>query len=193
MDAKAIFAALSFFFSAIAYIWFVRGVLESKTRPTISSWISWGLMDGAILAGMVVAGEIAWQMAAYTFGVCCVLYACRYKKASMDWKNLDTFCVCAVCLAIAGWMMTGNPDVAIIVSLVAITVGSVPMLVNSWRNPHNEQLLPWTLIVTGGAFGVLAIKNWSIAGALTQVVFLLIQIAVFLLIARKFRKKTQAP
>jgi hypothetical protein len=43
------FAILSFVFSSFAYVPYIRGVLASTTKPTLSTWISWGLMDLAIL------------------------------------------------------------------------------------------------------------------------------------------------
>ncbi len=183
---QSFFAVLAFVFSALSYIWFISGVLTSKTRPTISSWISWGLMDATVLAGMVAQHEIAWQMVAYVLGVGAVISASLWKKASVGWTMMDTICVTIVMASIAGWVFTGDADMAIVLGLVAAVVGSIPMIVNTWKNPANELLLPWLFILAGGISGVLAITNWSIAGAATPVVFATVQVGFVLLIARKF-------
>ena len=185
MDSN-FFAVIAFIFSAVAYIPFVSGVLKSETRPTISSWISWGLMDGTVLAGMIAQHEIAWQMVAYVLGVGAVISASLMKNASLNWTRMDTVCVAIVSASVAGWAFTGDADIAIVLSLLAAVVGSIPMVVNTLKNPANEHLLPWLLVLVGGISGVLAITNWSIAGAATPVTFLILQGAFVALIARKF-------
>ena len=186
MDIKTIFAVLAFVLSAFAYIPYVQGVLKSETRPTVSTWISWGLMDAAALAGMIAAGEMAWQMVAYVVGVAFVLAASFYKHAALGWKRLDSLCIGIVSLAIIGWLASGDPNVAIVLSLVAAVVGSIPMAVNSAQDPHNEPLLPWVFVLAGGICGVLAINSWTVAGAGTPVVFAGVQAIFVILISRKF-------
>lgn len=184
MEIKTLFAILSVGFSAAAYVFYTRSVLRSA-RPTLSAWISWGLMDGAILAAMIVAGEIAWQMVAYVIGVCVVLAASIYKKAALDWKRLDTYCLVIVVIAVTLWAISGDPNIAIILSLVAITVGCIPLIANVWKDPSREPLLPWLLITIGGFFGVLAIREWNIAAALTPVWFLALMGFFVWLLVRK--------
>lgn len=168
----------------IAYVFYASAVLHSA-RPTLSAWISWGLMDGAILAAMICAGEIAWQMVAYVIGVVVVLAVSIYKKAILDWKRLDTYCMAIVVIAVALWAISGNPNIAIILSLVAITVGCIPLIANVWKDPSREPLLPWLLITIGGIFGVLAIREWNIAAALTPVWFFALMSLFVLLLMRK--------
>lgn len=182
---KTLFAALAFAFSVAAYWPYTRSVLESKARPTLSAWMSWGLMDVAILAGMIAAEEVAWQMVAYVFGVSFVIGAAIYKKATLGWKRLDTICMTIVVSAIGLWAVTGDPEVAIALSLVAVTVGSIPAIVNVWNDPAREPRLPWVLIGIGGACGVLAVTKWSIAGAATQVWFFVFRVVFLSLIYRR--------
>ena len=109
-----------------------------------------------------------------------------WKGASVGWTRIDTAFVAVVVAAIAGWALTGNPEIAIILSLLAISAGSVPMIINIWRNPRNEVILPWILFWLGGLAGVLAITSWTIVGAATQILFLVFQSTVVALILRKY-------
>lgn len=186
MDVLSIFATLAFALSAAAYVPYIASILRSNKQPTLSTWVSWGLMDVAILAGMVTAGEIAWQMVAYVIGVSLVIGASLYKCATIGWTHLDSGCLTIVTVAIGLWVVTGDPNIAIILSLVAVTVGTVPMVVNIWKDPVREAIFPWLLFLAGGIFGVLAIPTWNIAAALTPVWFLVLQVAIVLLIARKW-------
>ncbi len=181
------FAILSFVFSSFAYVPYIRGVLASTTKPTLSTWISWGLMDLAILGGMIQSGTIAWQMVSYVIGVGLVIAVCLYKGAVLGWHKLDTQCVSIVAAAVVLWLATGSPEVAIVLGLVAAVFGSIPMITNLINGHGKESLPAWSLVFAGGICGVLAIPSYTIASALTPVVFVIIQGVVIGLILTRQR------
>lgn len=188
MTIQSVFAILAFLLSASAYVPYVISVLTSDARPTISSWISWLLMDAAILAGMIVANEIAWQMVAYIVGAICVIGVSVYKGAALGWNWIDSISLVIVIIAVGLWGISGNPNVAIVLSLIAITIGSIPTVVNLWKTPTREPLLPWILILAGGICGVLAIPALNIAAALAPLWFFILQFLVVSLILRRYGK-----
>lgn len=189
MDLKSVFTILSSIFVVLFYVPYVLAIISGEAKPTLSTWISWFLMDSAIFAGMIAANDIAYQMVAYIAGTTLVLGLSAYRRASLGWKTLDTVCVFIVVLAVGLWVYTGDPNLAIIFSLVAIVVGTVPMLSNLIKDPTVEPMLPWILVSIGGTFGLLAIPSWTIAGALTQIVFFLLQSVVLALMLRRFMGK----
>jgi hypothetical protein len=192
VETTSFFGLLAFFLSAVAYFPYWKALLAGEARPTISSWISWGTMDVAILAGMLAQGTIAWQMVAYIVGACLIIGISVWKGATMDWKKLDAFCLTSALIAIVLWYLSGNPDVAIILGVFAFVIGTIPMLSNTWHDPIHEPILPWALFLTGGMCGVAAIPTWNIASALTPVVFLVCQVTVVVLICRKFFRNAHA-
>jgi hypothetical protein len=186
VDPRPVFAILSFLFSAGAYVPYVKAVLVSNARPTISTWISWGVMDAALLAGMIAADEMAWQLVSYIGGVGFVIAASVYKGATLGWTRLDSVCISLVFMAVGLWTLSGNPNIAIMTSAIATTIGTIPMVRNIWHNPTREPILPWILVVIGGGFGVSAVRSWTIAAALGPVCFFILQIIIVVLISRKF-------
>ncbi len=189
MDLLSTFAVLSFVFSVAAYVPYTRAVLYSSAKPTLSTWLSWWIMDFAILAGMFAKHAVAMQMIAYVVGCAFVIGACFWRKAILGWTRLDSICMLLVVCAIVLWALSGDANFAIVMSLIAMCIGTVPMLVNVSHAPAREPFLPWILVLIGGLFGVAAIPKWTIAAALTPVVFAIVQVAFVLLISRKFRRK----
>ena len=187
MDLLSILATLSFAFSVAAYVPYVKSTLSSTAKPTLSTWLSWWIMDIAILAGMFAKDAVAMQMVAYVVGCAFVIGACLWRSADLDWKRLDSVCMGLVVLAIALWALSGDANFAIVMSLVAVLIGSAPLLINILKNPEREPFLPWILITIGGLFGVAAIPQWTIAAALTPIVFAIVQVAFVVIISRKFR------
>ena len=186
MGNLSVYDWLAFLFSAGAYIPYVQSVLASKTRPTISSWISWGVMDVVILVGMIANGAMSWQLAAYCVGSLAVILVSLFKRATLGWTRFDTVCVTIVAFAILLWMTTGNPTTAIVASLVASSIGSFPFLKNVWEEPRNETPLPWLMFFAGSLCQLTAIKEWDITEAATPLVYLVVQVAAIIFISRKF-------
>ncbi|NTU66982.1 MAG: hypothetical protein HGB08_03600 [Candidatus Moranbacteria bacterium] len=190
-DSRTAFSVLAFLFSLADYVVYIAYIIKSKDiRPTLSSWISWFVMDAAILAGIIAAGEMAWQIVACTLGSLCVIFAIWRKRTFvMNWTRLDFSCLGIVLLSALIWGISGNPNIGIVINIIAITIGTVPMFRNLWRDPNIEPLLPWALVAIGGVFGILAISAWNLASALAPVWFLALQIAAVILICRKFFKQ----
>jgi len=181
----AIFSVLAVVVSILAYIPYIRGILRSGTRPTVSTWLSWWIMDMAILIGMIDSGELAYQMIAYVAGSAIVIGVCLYKKASLGWQRIDTACMVIVLAAFVMYVTSNNPNLLIILAVVAVLVGSIPMLVKLWANPSNESLVPWLAAFAGGTCGVLAIPQMTISYALTPIAFFLFQILTIAFIMRR--------
>ncbi len=184
MDWLIIFEALCFLLSIGFYVAYIPSVLSGKTKPTLSSWISWVIMDSAILAGMLAQGAISWQLVAYVMGTSVLLALCAWRGSSLGWKRLDSYCLSVSVLASALWAISGNPNIAIVLSLAAIVVGSMPMFVNTWKNSIHESILPWAVSFVGGIFSVLAIREWTIASALTPITIFVLQCIFMVILLR---------
>ena len=184
-----VFAVFAFLYSLAAFPLYAKEVLENKARPTMSVWIAWLIIDTAILAGMIATDKVALQMVAYVMGLGLVLGAIIYKcrrNVTMGWTTADWICLVLVCIAILLWGVSEDPNLAIFFSIVAGVVGTIPLFLNIWRDPPREPALPWILVAIGGTFGVLAMPDDTIAGALSPVCFLVLQVEILLLISRKF-------
>ncbi|MBP9669590.1 MAG: hypothetical protein KBE09_04865 [Candidatus Pacebacteria bacterium] len=183
IDAKFVLAFVAFLLSAAAYVPYVLGILHHSARPTMSSWIAWGLMDVVLLWTAIAAKSLmAFQMAAYTFGVLIVLLACISRRAYMGWTTLDTKCVGIVVLSVIAWLMTGSASLVIVLCLIAAVVGTWPLIVNLREDPTREPVTPWILVALGSVFGIMAIREFTIVNAATPIVFLLLQVYILKLI-----------
>lgn len=183
------FALLAFLLSAGSYIPYVRAIFGGKARPTISAWLSWFIVDAAIFFAAAVQGEVLYQVAAYVVGCLIIIGACLYIRAPLGWTRLDTICTALVVVAIILWVSTGDADVAIVIGLTAMTIGSLPMFVNVWQDPAREPILPWLLNLGGALCGFAAIEHWTIAGALSPVIFLSLSVLFNLNIWRQLLHK----
>ena len=185
MDRVSFFTALAIVAVVWAYVPYIRSILSGTSRPTLSTWLSWLIVDAVILAGMIAKDSIVRQMYVYFAGTGLIVILCGVKKVTIEWKKLDSFCFGLVILALVGWYFSGNANVAITISVVANIVGSIPMLINLWKDPRNEPLRGWLYGLLAATLGVLAIPSMTIAYALTPIAFFFIQSGVIILILRR--------
>lgn len=179
------FGVLAFVFSLGGYVPYVRYILTSDVRPTLSTWISFAVIDTSIFMSMLIGSTVSAQMAAYIFGTTTVLLICLYKRASLAWTRIDTVCVAIVVASVALGLLLRSTNVTIVTSLVASVVSMAPLLRNVWNDPTVEKPLPWILVLFGSIFSILDIQAYTIGNTATPTVFALLQVAAIVLIMRR--------
>lgn len=208
VDAKFIYMMLSVVISAGAFIpyfietWKVNGV--DDPRPTVSGFVCWVLTDIVIFAAMIAGDSISWQMVPYIVGATILIGLCLRKNlliaklrgesgslrdAFLDWSHRDSVCIAAVIAAIVIWVVNGDPDYAIYLTIFSFSVGTYAIIVPLLQNPRNESMSAWGVFLAGGIFGVLAIPAWTITGAVAPIFFAIIQALMFGLCARRYQRK----
>lgn len=97
---QTILGYLSFALSASAYIPYWWNIYRHGAQPTLSSWISWFLLDATITANLFSAGQMPWQMVAFTIGGGITFVIALMKKSDLSWGKMDTWCVALVALSL---------------------------------------------------------------------------------------------
>lgn len=161
---------LAFAFSLAMYPFVIQAIrLGEKTN--LATWISWLVMDIALLAAQYSQHAVSYQLAAYAAGTTAVLGFCVYRKVPMYWDITDTSCTVVVLVAAMIWWHTGRATDATIIYLSAMTVASYPMY-KHFRRSKRIRLLPWVLNFIGAVFAVGAIKAFTVVDAAPAFTFL---------------------
>lgn len=202
---KTFCALLSFLFTAIAFIpyvvetWKIRG--RNEVRPAISGFTCWMLSDAAIFAAMIASDAISWQMVPYVFGALLVIVlslrknlkiahargeVVSWRDAFMDWNHEDTICVLLVAAAVVVWGIKHDPNYAIYLTIFSTVIGTWAVARPLAHDPYRESLLAWGGFLAGGLFGVAAIPEWSIVGAVPPILFVGVQGTIVLLAVRRY-------
>lgn len=171
-------------------------------QPMISAWLSWVLSDATMFAAQIADKTVAWQLALYVGGPIVLIGLCfrkgtmlararggayTWKAALFDWNHKDTACVAVVVVAILIWVINRNPDHAIYLTSFSLLIGTIAVAGPLYKNPRREMLSGWGLFLIGGIFGLGAIGNWNVTGALPIVEFALLQGLMVALCARRFK------
>jgi hypothetical protein len=76
-----------------------------------------------------------------------------------QYGGLDYTCGAIGAAAIVLWLLTGQPLVALILSVAADFIIAIPTIVKTIRDPHSETLFAWFLVAVASALTLLSITS----------------------------------
>jgi len=163
---------------------YIVSILRGKTQPTRGSWITWGLLDVAVLAGMHVSGTVNGQIVGGTIGSVCVMILACLGWGKPGWTQLEKMCLCILPVGLFLWWITDIPALSIGISLILIIVGCFPTYESAWHKPSRESRSAWTLMTISSLLMLPTLPAvytwWSLEPGITVVaqplVFFLTQI-----------------
>jgi len=120
------------------YAW---NTLKGKTKPNRVTWFLWMLIPMIAFFAMIGEGVGLTSLMTFMvgFGPFLVLTASLMnKKAYWKISTLDWWCGGLSVLAVILWLITGTGVIAIILSISADLLASVPTVIKSYRDPSSE-------------------------------------------------------
>jgi hypothetical protein len=153
--------------------------------PNRVSWFLWAVAPLIAFAAQVSGGVGLPSVLALSVGVgpLCV-FACSFAAGAGRWQltRFDLGCGVLSLLAIVLWLASGSGTVAIVMSIAADALASVPTLVKAFRAPETEFATPFRNGVYNAVITLLAIQHWSFGSAAFAVYILLISSLLYSLI-----------
>ncbi len=169
-----------------AYVPYNVGIWRGKTRPRISSWLVWVLLDWACFIGMLMKGEMNGVVLGFSIGATVTLVHTWWRCPDYSWTRTDMVCLAIGFLSAVLWGVEGDPTRAIMLMSIGLLVGAIPIGIHVYSNPYDEDLPTWILFGSSTICGLLAVTEWTFAKASTPVVFCVIDTSILtLLIARR--------
>lgn len=169
----------------IGFFPYINAIIRGKTKPAKVSWLIWLSTDLITFSAMVVSGTLNGQMVGVIIGAVIVTVLALI-KGEKGWSKIDQFCLAGAIVGITLWIISGDPDVAIVLISAVGFLGSIPTFLSAWKNPASENRLAWTIFWLSCVCAVLAIPKLTIADAVQPLVFFVIEtIMMYLLYIRK--------
>ncbi len=118
---------------------YIRDILKGKTKPNITSWITWSLITGiatiAEFAGheyitAIFTGSVFLETSAI------VILGLKYGYAK--YSLFDVFCQIGALSGFLFWYLFNSPAAAVIASVLIDAFATIPTIRHSWINPKEE-------------------------------------------------------
>jgi hypothetical protein len=177
--------------SVVAFIPYIRAIFKNQTKPSGASWWTWSILTIVTVISSRVAGA-PWQVLMLPLWLCLsqlTVAILSIKRGDNNWDLLNKFCITGALLGILLWLVTGQPLIALLISVIADFLASIPNFRHVYLNPEQENRLGWTLGFGSAILEIFAISNWSVAESGWAIYFLINMGIMFLLVWRPAFKK----
>jgi hypothetical protein len=143
------------------FLTFKKIYREEEAGVNFTSWVLWGAFD-TITAVASIFEKGNWVLpfvyAIGAYAVTLLLY--RKGKVKFSWVEAVVSPLVIICLAVV-WYTSGNID-AIIASIGAIVISSVPQVVDTWKKPSETPLMIYLYFGAAEILSFLGGTSWSV-------------------------------
>jgi len=167
---------------------YVIDTVKGKTKPNRVTWLIWSISPiiGTVAA---VSNGVSWAILPTFmagFGPLLVFIASFLNKKSY-WRlgKSDYLCGALAILALALWAITKDPNVAILLSIVADLFAATPTLVKCWKHPETETASAYILFTISQITGFIAMKRWDFSESAFGIYLFIIDICFIAILYRK--------
>jgi hypothetical protein len=147
-------AVLSGIVAIVAAFPYIRDVLRNKTKPNTVTWFTWSLLN--IITAIAALSGHAYQTAIFAFatGLCTsTVTLLSLKNGFRKYSVFDVLCQILAGVSIIAWRSSNRPALAVVFTIIASFLASLPTLRHSWQKPKEET---WQFFAIDGSSGLLA-------------------------------------
>lgn len=144
---------------------YLISTLRGKAKPNIVSWSLWSLTALIAFAAQIYkgGGSEALVTLAIAFGPLAVIAVAVLKGAqSLTLTRLDVWCLSLAIAGIIIWIRTKDPLLALLMSIVADILASIPTVVKSYLTPQTESAAAYSLSIISMIATLLTIRQWNV-------------------------------
>jgi len=144
---------------------YVVSILRGRTAPNAVSWVLWTLTVAITLAAQVASGA-SWSLFLLGGALLCnlaIVVLCLLGYGYRAFGRVDRLTVILVVAAIAGWIVSSDPIVAMIFAIAADTIAYAPTLLKVRRLPGSEPAIYWGLLLAADILALVSVDVWTIA------------------------------
>lgn len=109
-----------------------------------------------------------------------VILVIRY--STLAWSWVEYLCLALACLGLSIWLVWGNTSLGMTCSLIAMCIGTFPMVKDAWNAPHEFSLLGWMFWVLSSALALVAVDAWEYSHYAQPLYFLVMCLIVWILL-----------
>lgn len=162
IDYKWVLAIAAGIISFCNLLYYLRSVLQGKTKPHMYTWFIWFLVT--IIAAVIQflsgggAGVLLTSLVAL-FCLARALIAIPYGEKHITFSDKVSFGFCLV--AIVVWLLTNTPLYSLILVTLIDVVAFYPTFRKSYLNPHEENLPSFFIVSITYSMGLFAMGEYN--------------------------------
>lgn len=165
---KLFFSGLAIVITFMAFIPYIRGILQGRIKPHLFSWLIWGMTTLIVFFAQLDAdgGPGAWPIGVSGVITIYIAFLSYVKRGDISITRLDRLFFSAALLSIPCWYFTSNPMWAVILLTTIDLLGFGPTIRKAYDHPYEESLLFIFMFFLRNTFALLALESYSLTTVL---------------------------
>lgn len=188
-------AIVSVALSVLSGLSYIRATLRGEAKPNRVTWLLWAIAPAIggfaqLASGVGISTAVIFASAVMPL---CVFTA-SFANPEAYWKleRFDYACGVFSVLAVALWVMTDNPTLAIIFSLISDMLAATPTVRKFFTHPETEDRRSYVLAAAGNVLGLFSIKDYSFESTAFNVYLALMTVTFLPLLFRRELSRIRA-
>ena len=186
---KELLSAIAIVLTLVAFLPYIRSILQGRTRPHVFSWVIWGATTFVVFLAQLAdeAGAGAWPIGVsgiITILIACLAYA---KKSDNSITGMDWLFFVAALSSLPFWYLTSDPLWAVLILTTVDVIGFGPTFRKAYVQPFGEQITFYLLFAVRNCIVILALENYTLTTLLFPAVTAIACMQLILVIAYRRR------
>jgi hypothetical protein len=182
------FAVIGAVFASLGGLYYLYETVVGKSRPNRITWLLWGIFPMITFVAQRVQGVEGLSWATFAAGFTPFLvFGASFINKKAYWKTVprDYSLMVAAFLGVVMWIITDNPNLAILFALSADLMASIPTIIKCYTHPESESWVAYGMSAVGFGVGVLAIQSFTFENYAYIIYLFLVNALMAVLSARK--------
>ena len=155
------------YLAAVLIAWgaysYIKDMYQGETKPNLVTWFLWTLAPMIAFAAQIQAGVGAAAVLTFMVGFCpLVVFLAGLRRGEFRPSRFDLMCGAASVMALILWQLTGNGNLAVVLSIVADGLAASPTLIKAYRQPQSESPFLFLLFAVSAGITLLTIDTWNL-------------------------------
>ena len=160
---------------------YLRATARGRAHPELISWFLWAATPMIAFSAELSAGIGSVALVTLALGVSPLLVFVTALIKRTGTLRFDLFNICCVVLSVTGvalWRLTSDPELAIVLVIMADIASVVPTIRKIIRAPHTEYPVTYGLSAVAMILTLLTITKWQFAAYAFPLYILAINIVI---------------
>jgi hypothetical protein len=168
MPYKEILSGAAIVLTIVAFVPYVRAILNGTARPHVFSWVIWGATTFVVfLAQLEGKGGVgAWPIGISGSITIVIAVLAWVKRADVTITGTDWLFLAAALSSLPLWYLTSDPLWAVVILTTVDVLGFGPTIRKAYHYPHSESVLFFALFAARNLLVVMALEHYSVTTVL---------------------------
>ena len=190
------FVILGAVISGLGSLSYLIDTLKGKAKPNRVTFFLWALAPLVGFAAQIKQGVGIQSLLTFMIGFSpAVIFLASFLNKNAAWKLhfFDFICGGLSLLGLLLWYITKEGFFALLFSMIADGLASLPTVIKSYRYPETENDWSYLGSLIAAILTILTITNWNFANWGFPIQTLVINLVIFTLVYFRLGKKSKLP